>query len=366
MLDVAAMAGVSRQTVSNVLRAPNRVRAETRQRVEAAIAYLDYQPNRAAQTLKGNASRLIGYRSEPAGSESMAYAQSRLLHALTDALQAVDHQLLLFTTGQHEDEIAFCTRLHRAGLVDGFVLPGAPSPDPRPRALLDIPVPFVICRWLGHQRMHCGDGADNGMEYPQVSYPRVEVDEAAGVSAAVDHLVLNGHRMIGYIGLPDRVAAYGVRAQAWCDALARHGLRGPAVALDAAESPDSGAGNRLARRLLDLADPPTAVVAASDALAAGVLDAVRGKGLRAGPDVAVVGFGDTPLATAREISSVRQPFEEFATAIVAVLVARLSTRPAGRSGSTRPADRPEHWSPPDTIRVPARLVARRSSGAVAD
>jgi LacI family transcriptional regulator len=129
------------------------------------------------------------------------------------------------------------------------------------------------------------------------------------------------------------------------------------VALDAAESPDSGAGNRLARRLLDLPDPPTAVVAASDALAAGVLDAVRAKGLLAGRDVAVVGFGDTPLAAAREISSVRQPFDEFAAAAVAVLVARLSTRPA---------DRPEQWSPSDPIRVPARLVARRSSGAVVD
>jgi LacI family transcriptional regulator len=334
-----------------VLRAPNRVRAETRQRVEAAIALLDYQPNRAAQTLKGNASRLIGYRSEPAGSESMAYAQSRLLHALTAAAQAADHQLLLFTTGQHEDEIAFCTRLHRAGLVDGFVLPGAPNPDPRPRALLDIPVPFVICGDGSHR------GPDTRMDYPRLDYPRVEIDEAAGVSAAVDHLVRGGHRAIGYLGLPDRGAAYGIRAQAWCDALARHGLRGPAVALDAAESPDSGAGNRLARRLLDLPDPPTAVVAASDALAAGVLDAVRAKGLLAGRDVAVVGFGDTPLAAAREISSVRQPFDEFAAAAVAVLVARLSTRPA---------DRPEQWSPSDPIRVPARLVARRSSGAVVD
>jgi DNA-binding LacI/PurR family transcriptional regulator len=322
--DVADTAGVSRQTVSNVLNAPHRVRPETRARVEEAIAALGYQPNRAARALRVAASRLIGYRIEPVHEESLASIHDRFLHALAEAGREADHHLLLFTADDAEDEVEACTRLFRTGGVDGFVLYGIDRDDRRPAALGQLGAPFVTF------------GRSEAVDAGGHPYPWVDVDNAAGTQAAVDHLVARGHRRIALLGWPEGSAVGDRRAGGWRTALDKHGLLAAGQPLDVRGEDSVATGAHLTAYLLDRTSPPTAVVAVSDTLAVGAVQAARARGLALGRDLAVVGFDDTPTARALDLSSVRQPIEAAGRAIVRALLDRLPGAPAAAAAGAEP------------------------------
>ena len=298
--DVALAAGVSRQTVSNVLNAPQRVRPETRARVEAAIEQLGYRPNRVAQSLRAATSRMIGYRIEPMHPHALGSIHDRFLHALAEAGRAADHHLLLFTADDPQDEVAGVHALHRAGAIDGVVLYGIQSDDPRPPGLRQLRIPFAA---FGRT------GADDG-------HPWIDIDNAAGTAAAVEHLVAGGHQRIAFVGYPQGAAVGDRRAEGWRTALDRHGLLAGSRHLDLRGEDSLATGSRLAEALLDHPTPPTAVVAATDTLAAGVLRTVRQRHAR----LAVVGFDDTPTAGALDLSSVRQPIEAVGHAMIRALL----------------------------------------------
>jgi len=335
--DVAAAAGVSRQTVSNVLNAPQRVRPETRERVEEAISALGYQPNRAARALRVQASRLIGYRIEPERSESLASIHDRFLHALAEAGREADHHLLLFTADDHEDELAACARLYRTAGVDGFVLYGLDHGDPRPQALLRLGAPFAAF----------------GRSDFDSDHPWVDVDGAAGTAAAVDHLVARGHRRIAFLGWPEGSQVGDHRAAGWRSALDKHGLLAGATHLEVRGEDSVAGGAALAGYLLDRDAAPTAIVAVSDTLAVGVMHTARARGLAVGPDLAVVGFDDTPTARVMELSSVRQPIEAVGRAVIRALLEYLPSGPGNPD--------PDH----STGRLLGPTLVVRASSAVA-
>ncbi|GHH82366.1 alanine racemase [Streptomyces sulfonofaciens] len=342
LVDVAVAAGVSRQTVSNVLHAPGRVRAETRERVEHFIAKLGYQPNRVAQDLRANASRMIGYRIRPLAPGALASIHDRFLHALAEAGRAADHHLLLFTADDGRAEAEAAARLRRSGGAAGFVLYDVTADDARPDALLGLGVPFVA---FGRT----AQGTDR--------YAWVDVDNPAGTAAAVDHLVHRGHRRIGYVGWPAGDTVGDRRAQGWQAAIERHGLTAECRSLDVRGEDSVTAGTQMAYALLARPEPPTAVVTATDTLAVGVLRAAQQWGLEVGRDIAVVGFDDTPTAAALDLSSVRQPIE---------LVGRhvMSTLLDATSAVARP--RPSASTAPSTERLLApRLIIRSSSASPA-
>ncbi|MEV0841558.1 substrate-binding domain-containing protein [Actinocatenispora sera] len=326
--DVAVAAGVSRQTVSNVVNAPERVSPATRQRVQAVIDELGYQPNRAARALRAHASRLIGYRIRPNRPDALAAILDRFLHAFAEAARDLDHHLLLFAAAE-ADEVAACDRLLRSGAVDGFVLTDLDYRDRRPAAMAALDAPFASFGRTGDE------------------FVWVDVDNAAGTERATEHLVAAGHRRIGYVGVPagDRIG--DDRESGWRTAMRRHGLD-EGFARHAADSIEAGA--QAGGELLDTADPPTAIVAATDVFAVGVLRAAGQRGLRVGPDLAVCGFDDTPTADVLGLTSVRQPVEEVARAMMAVLAPRLPGAPA---------DLPR---PPATRLFVPELVVRGSTG----
>ncbi|WP_433061827.1 LacI family DNA-binding transcriptional regulator [Dactylosporangium sp. CS-033363] len=295
--DVARVAGVSRQTVSNVLNAPERVRPETRERVEAAIAQLGYRPNRLAQGLRASSSRMIGYRLEPVHPHALGSIHDRFLHALADAGRAEDHHLLLYTADDAEGEVTGAVALYKAGAIDALVLYGLSPGDPRPPALRAHGVPFAAFGRTGDDAGH----------------PWVDVDNSAGTAAATKHLAESGHRRIAFVGYPRGFAVSDRRADGWRDACAALGLPlGP----DLRGEDSLATGAALGARLLDDPDPPTAVVAATDTLAAGILRTVRARGA----GLAVVGFDDSPTAAALDLSSVRQPIEAAGHAMIAALL----------------------------------------------
>lgn len=304
--DVARVAGVSRQTVANVLHAPHRVRAETRRDVERIIAELGYRPNRAAQALKFNASRTIGYRIEPVAAGALASIHDRFLHSLAEAGREADRHFLVYTAKDAAGEVAAAERLHRSGSADAFVLYDVAADDPRPAALLARDVPFAT---FGHT------GSDSDTRHPWV-----DVDNEAGIGMAVDHLVQRGHRRIAFVGWPAGLTIGDRRARGWRAAIERHGLAGECGPLEARTADSAASAAVLALGLLGRAEPPTAFVAATDTLAVGVLLGCQRWGLEAGRDIAIVGFDDTPTAAALELSSVRQPIEDVGRHLIAAVI----------------------------------------------
>jgi len=317
---VARRAGVSRQTVSNVINTPGVVREETRERVREAITALGYRVNQAARQMRTGRSRLIAVRIEPARDGINGSVLDRFLHGLTDAAGLAGYRGMLYTAADDADEIATYDELLSAYDLDAFVLTSTHHGDPRTSWLAARDVPFVTFgRPWGAPETHSW----------------VDVDNAAGTTAATEHLLAAGHRRIGFLGWPAGSGVGDARREGWRRAL---GSSGPSA--EAIDGVDSGAA--AARSILDAPEPPTAIVCASDSLALGALQAAR----ELGRDVAVVGFDDTAVARAIGLTSVSQPLAEAAARCVDLLAELLD----GRAPAT-----------PATVLLPPSLVVRRTA-----
>lgn len=306
MASIGRAAGVSRQTVWNVLHAPDKVRPETRARVERAIRDERYRPNRVARSLRTRSARLLGYCVAPRVGPDLNPVQDRFLHAVTEAAEARGYHVLLFTPRHGLDGYA---ELLAEAAVDGFVLSDTTVDDPRQGWLRERGVPYAAFgrSWSGSD--------EHG--------PWVDIDGAAGTEAAVTHLYEQGHRRIGFVGWPAGSGVGEDRLAGWLRGCARHGLaEGPLARGDNT----SDTGQALAAGLLDAAEPPTALVCVSDVLALGCLAELRRRGLRPGADVGVTGFDDAPYAALPgvELSSVEQPIERVGADVVRLLIDQLA------------------------------------------
>ena len=131
---VAALAGVSKQTVSNVLNSPQLVRADTAERVKAAIAELSYRPHQGAQQLRTRRSQLLGMRIHQVADPTVF---DRFLHAVTDIAAEHDYRIILYTAADDDREIDTYAELLDRWNVDGLVLSSTHSGDRRTRHLTD-------------------------------------------------------------------------------------------------------------------------------------------------------------------------------------------------------------------------------------
>ncbi|AHH99435.1 LacI family DNA-binding transcriptional regulator [Kutzneria viridogrisea] len=296
--DVAARAGVSVQTVSNALNAPQRLQADTLATVTAAIRELGYQPNRSARSLRTSSARLIGYcvarRADGVANPMM----DQFLHALTAAAEDEGRHVLLFTAPAGAEAMTPYADLIAQRAVDAFVLSDTVPHDPRHRWLTEHGARFASFGRVWHEQEQPG--------------PWVDVDGAAGCAEAVRHLHSLGHKRIAFLGLPPDGGAVQDRQHGWQAACGQLGLPTEGLLVHCADDTVRH-GRDAALRLLDGAEPPTALVAASDVVAFGAL--------HCGRPLAVVGFDDTPLAALVPpgLSSVRQPVAEVARTLINLL-----------------------------------------------
>ncbi|MER7456077.1 substrate-binding domain-containing protein [Micromonospora sp. NPDC126480] len=301
---MAQRARVSRQTVSNVLNAPHIVREETRLRVQEAIAALGYRANQAARQMRTGRSRLIAVRIEPTRDGINGSVLDRFLHGLTETAEAAGYRVMLYTAHDTEREIATYDDLLGSYDLDAFVLTGTDHGDPRTAWLARRGVPFVT---FGRP----WDAPD--------AHPWVDVDGAAGTAEATTHLLTAGHRRIGFLGWPAGSGVGDDRRSGWHRTLVAAGV--DPVGLDRETVDGIAEGERAAGGLLAEA-APTALLCASDSLALGALQAARATA----PEVAVIGFDDTPVAAAVGLTSVSQPLGEAAARCVDLLTAVLDGR----------------------------------------
>jgi DNA-binding LacI/PurR family transcriptional regulator len=307
IVEVAARAGVSRQTVSNVLNAPERVRAETRARVEAAIEELGYHPNRSAQNLRSQRAHLLALDLAPTGAHEVSPVLDRFVHALSESAAEHGYHLLIFPrTG---DPTTSHLPLTETRTVDGFVLVDTEREDHRVKVLADRQVPFVTFGRTGGS----------------VGHDAIDVDGVVGGRLVAEHLAAAGCRRVGFVGWPEGSLAgddrYAGLTAGWRDA-------GRAVTdLDLVRcingvEEGARAVHELAARPGGL---PDAIATVCDLLAVGVIRGLRAHGLVAGRDVRVVGYDDAPIAAHLEppLTTVRQPLDEVARRVVERFLARL-------------------------------------------
>ena len=309
--DVAKRAGVSPMTVSRVINNEDSVRPATRERVNEAIAALNYSPNQAARSLAGAHPIRIGLLySNP----SAAYLSEFLVGSLDYASRA-NVQLIVekCDPGEHETEVA--ERLIRDG-VDGIVLPPPLCDSTELHAVLRRAEALAVVVASGH---------------PPAGFSAVSIDDHRAAFEMTRHIARLGHRRIGFItgnpnqtaserrleGYRDALAAAGLPAD---DALVEQGLFTYRSGLDAAE------------QLLGLADPPSAIFASNDDMAAATVAVAHRRGLDVPSDLTVCGFDDTALSTTiwPELTTIHQPITDMSLAAVEQLVREIRAR---RSGS---------------------------------
>jgi DNA-binding LacI/PurR family transcriptional regulator len=311
LVEVARLAGVSRQTVSNVLNAPDRVATATRARVEAAIAELGYRPNRSAQNLRSRRSRLLGMDLAPTGPDEVSPVLDRFTHALTEEAARVGYHVLIFP--RTDDPTTSHLPLHDTRTVDGFVLVDTAADDGRAELLSKHNVPFVAFGGTGGR----------------IPHDVIDVDGAAGTRMAVESLLASGVHRPAYLGWPDTSLAGNARRAGFEEACRAGGLDVASLPmlrrLNRVEDGVEAAMTLFAGVDRDDVDRPDAIVAASDLLAVGVIRGLRSLGLTAGRDVRVVGFDDAPIAAHLDppLTTVRQPLEEVARRVLSRFLARL-------------------------------------------
>ena len=331
--DVALAAGVSRQTVSNVLNAPDIVRPETRERVQRAIDALAYRPHAAARRLRTRRSSTIGVHLDPYSGGISGVLLDRFVHALTERASERGMRVLIYSARSADEEIARLSDLIDGAEIDGVVVTGTFFGDPRTGWLLSRDVPFV-----SFGRPWGGDDVYSS------AHTWVDVDGAAGARAATRHALATAGERVGFFGWPPDAGTGDDRERGWREAMADAGVSGPRF-----ETLDGVANARLAmaaafadEAVLDRLD---ALVCVSDALAVGAHLAAADAGRR---ELPIIGFDNTPVAEALGISSIEQSPELVAAAVLDLLMG-----PTGRAVTPPDADRaPEH------VLVEPRLVVR--------
>jgi DNA-binding LacI/PurR family transcriptional regulator len=317
VLDVGRVAGVSRQTVSNVLNSPDVVKPETRARVEAAIAQLGYRPHASARRLRTRRSSTIGIRLDPMTNGISGSVHDRFLHALTEKADVLGLRVMLFTATDPQDEIRQIRRLHEGSDVDAFVLTSTMFGDPRTQWLVEHDIPFVTF------------GRPWGIDDVNDPHHRwVDVDGRTGLRLATAHLLAEGDRRVVYLGWPSPSGTGDDRRRGWRDEMEfSSGLsRVDLDSLQLGVRDGVTEGREAIRDLIEAGIAFDAIVCASDSLALGAL-------LLVGPDIPVIGYDNTPVAQAVGLSSVEQPLDEVAAGVLELIL-----KPSGSLGANASDD----------------------------
>jgi DNA-binding LacI/PurR family transcriptional regulator len=327
MDDVAAVAGVSRGTISRALNGGHHVSAEAMAAIRRAIQQTGYVVNQHARSLVTQRSQSVAFiLSEP---QELLFEDPNfniLLGGCTKALAAHDITLVLAIAGS-QDERKRVSRFVTSGHVDGALLVSAHSGNPIMDELLARGVPAVACGTpLGHER--------------DLAY--VAADDRDGARQIVQYLRDSGRRTIATITGPPDTPGGVQRLAGYRDIL---GDAAEPRLIVAGDSYTRAAGEAAMTRLLDTAPDLDAVFVASDLMAAGALAALRRAGRRVPDDVAVGGFDDSAVATTVEpaLTTIRQPLARISAEMVRLLLDLIDGQP------------------PAAVILPTELVVRDSA-----
>jgi LacI family transcriptional regulator len=310
--DVASAAGVSVGTVSNVLNKPHLVSARTQKRVTAAIEELGFVRNESARQLRAGSSRAIGLVVIDAANPFFA----DVARGVEDAVEKIGGVVLLGNSAGEEGRERRYLELFEEQRVKGVLIAPLSETDPQLGALTRLGIPVVFLDRHGEDSAHSS----------------VSVDDVTGGRLAAAHLMERGHRRVAFVGGPSSLRQVRERRQgaervieATGDAsLLAISTRGLTVA----------AGREAADDLVMMSSDvrPTAVFAANDLIAIGLLQGLLAQHIRVPQDIAIVGYDDIEFAAAAAVplSSVRQPRAELGRRGAELLFEELEALENGR------------------------------------
>lgn len=346
LASVARELGVSRTTVSNAYNRPDQLSPELRDRILTTARKLGYSgPDPAARTLRRGRAGVIGLLFM----DSVAYAfrdpaATGFVEGLASATEDSGVGLLLIA---RSFEGAGDVSVVNNAVVDGFIIYAMPVGDPLVEAVRRRGLPLVA--------VESANRSEDAF---------VGIDDYAGARKIAEHVLSLGHRRIAVIAYALQTTAYRGRAGPerqsridWGSSAARlwgyrHALEG--ADFDWADVPveEAGPSRRetgysAARALLDADRPPAAILAMSDQLAFGAMEAVADVGLRVPEDVSVVGYDDIPAAEAAGLTTIRQPVFDKGRMAGEMLLAFIERRSV----------------PQRRVLLPTELIVRTSTGA---
>lgn len=324
--DVAQLAGVSISTVSRFLNAPDKVHTDTRERVLAAIDALHFIPKAEARARALQHTGRIGVISPFFTAPSFI----QRLRGIAEALAPKNYELVIYTVESTDHLNGYLSSLPLTGNLDGLIILSLPVDDAHVCRLIEHGLPTVL------------------IEYPHPKLNCVEIDDVEGGHMAVTYLLGKGHRRIAFLGdtdLPEySIHPVSLRLTGFRQALKKARIRLPEIFVRLAHYSQEQT-RQVAKELLHLPEPPTAIFAATDFQALGVLKAARQLDIKVPEQLAVLGFDDLDMAEFADLTTISQHLDESGRLAVEILLAQIAS----------PSRPPRH------VKLPLTLIERQTA-----
>ncbi|MCR4402019.1 MAG: LacI family transcriptional regulator [Firmicutes bacterium] len=328
--DIAKIVGVSPTAVSRALNDHRDIGEETREKIKRVAQELGYRRNAIARGLVTKKTDTIGLfvlgRGPTGFGDPFAY---EVILGVMDTVSAAGYDLVLYGVGGPSEggrpNGRSCVRSYvgkcKERQVDAVIMMGLRTDDPQYRSLSELDVPCVLIDVAPP-----GDG---------IGF--VASDNVLGSKTATEHLISLGHRKIGMLNGHAHATVSGERLEGYKIALMNAGIPyDPALTFEGDFSSECGAQAAEYFMMLPRDTRPTAVVAASDLMAIGLVQTLKAMGLSIPQDVSVVGFDDIPSASHVDppLTTVRQARYDLGATAARMVLGRLQD---GRSGNAFPA-----------------------------
>jgi DNA-binding LacI/PurR family transcriptional regulator len=324
--DVAKHAGVSITTVSRMLNAPNKVNSETRGRVIASIDALGFVPKAEARARAMQKNGRIGVITPFFTAPSFV----QRLRGIAGALSPMNFELVIYSVDSTNHLQRYLSTLPLTGNLDGLIVISLPVGDTDARRLIDHGLPTVLIEYP-HPRLNC-----------------VEIDDVQGGRMAATYLLKKGHRRIAFLGdtdLPEySIHPVSLRLSGFRQVLKESGIDLPDTLVRLAPYSQEQT-RQVARELLSLSEPPTAIFAATDFQALGVLKAARQLNVEVPEKLAVIGFDDLDMAEYADLTTICQHLDESGRLAVEILIAQMESS----------SQLPRH------VKIPLNIIERKTA-----
>lgn len=361
--DIAQLAGVSTATVSRVLNNKPDVDPTTREHVMKVVQEHGFVPSVTASSLAGGRSPLLGVLVP-----SLTWPlMPQIMQSIAEVIEQTSYELVLYSISHRTDRSGLIDRILATRLIDGLLavypdgIASAESTEPinresstHLREIYERGFPVVMLD-------------DQSLPGP---IPWVGPDNRVGAYEAVRHLVRHGHRRIAHVQGPLQYQCSLDRFAGYQQALEEAGIAVDPTLIAQGDF-TTASGRAATTRLLALAERPTAIFAANDQMAYGVLSVSEAHGLRLPDDLAVIGFDDTTLSshTRPALTTVKQPFAEMGRSAAEMLLALVSAPRLFGGGAYSQMAQPVGTRAdlgsrqPTRIQWPTELVVRASCGS---
>jgi DNA-binding LacI/PurR family transcriptional regulator len=324
--DVAKLAGVSITTVSRMLNDSDKVNSETRKRILASVDALGFVPKAEARARAMQRNGRIGVITPFFTAPSFI----QRLRGIAGALSPMNFELVIYTVESTDQLHRYLSTLPLTGNLDGLIVLSLQIDDEEANRLVDHDLPTVL------------------IEYPHPNLNCVEIDNIEGGRMAAAYLIRKGHRRVAFLGdtdLPEySIHPVSLRLVGFRQALKEAGIDLPDVLVRLAPYTQDQT-RQVARELLSLPEPPTAIFAATDFQALGVLKAAHRLNVRVPEQLAVIGFDDLDMAEYADLTTIGQHLDESGRLAVEILLAQV-----GHTSSL-----PRH------VQIPLNIIERQTA-----